>query len=99
MDVGVDSKNETIWLTSEEMAELLNVKRPDVVKHVNTIINSSELSTSTCSFLEQVQIDGSRKVKRKIKIHNLDMIISVGYRVNSKRGIAFSGGDYFDRRK
>lgn len=89
LDVRTDSKNETVWLTAEEMAELFDVKRPDVVKHINKIINSKELNASTCSFLEQVQIEGSRKVKRKIKIHNLDMIISVGYRVNSKRGIAF----------
>ena len=89
LDVRADSEHETVWLTHEEMAKLFGVNRPDIVKHVSNIINSSELNASTCSFLEQVQIEGNRKVKRKIRIHNLDMIISVGYRVNSKRGIAF----------
>ena len=89
LDVRADSEHETVWLTHEEMAELFGVNRPDIVKHVNNIINSKELSKATCSFLEQVQIEGNRKVRRKIRIHNLDMIISVGYRVNSKRGIAF----------
>ena len=89
LDVRADSEHETVWLTAEEMSSLFGVERPDIVKHVNKIINSKELSKSTCSFLEQVQIEGKRKVKRKNKIHNLDMIISVGYRVNSKRGILF----------
>ena len=89
LDVRADSEHETVWLTADEMSNLFSVKRPDIVKHVNKIINSKELSKSTCSILEQVQTEGNRKVKRKIKIHNLDMIISVGYRVNSKRGIAF----------
>ena len=86
LDVRADSEHETVWLTADEMSNLFSVKRPDIVKHVNKIINSKEL---TCYILEQVQTEGNRKVKRKIKIHNLDMIISVGYRVNSKRGIAF----------
>ena len=89
LDVRADVDNETVWLSAEEMANLFGVNRPDIVKHVNKIINSKELNKSTCSFLEQVQNEGGRIVRRKIKIHNLDMIISVGYRVNSKRGIAF----------
>ena len=89
LDVRTDFDNETVWLTAEEMAKLFGVNRPDIVKHVNNIINSKELNKATCSFLEQVQIEGDRRVKRKIKMHNLDMIISVGYRVNSKRGVQF----------
>ena len=89
LDVRADVDNETVWLSAEEMANLFGVNRPDIVKHVNKIINSKELNKSTCSFLEQVQNEGGRIVRRKIKIHNLDMIISVGYRVNSKRGITF----------
>lgn len=89
LDVRADSEHETVWLTAEEMGNLFGVNRPDIVKHVNKIINSRELSNSTCSFLEQVQIEGNRKVKRKIRIHNLDMIISVGYRVQSRWGILF----------
>lgn len=89
LDVRTDFDNETVWLTAEEMAKLFGVNRPDIVKHVNNIINSRELNKATCSFLEQVQIEGDRRVRRKIKMHNLDMIISVGYRVNSKRGVQF----------
>lgn len=89
LDVKADLQHDTVWLTVEEMAALFGVNRPDIVKHVNRIINSKELSKATCSFLEQVQFEGGRQVKRRIKIHNLDMIISVGYRVNSKQGIAF----------
>lgn len=89
LDVKADLQHDTVWLTAEEMATLFGVNRPDIIKHVNKIINSKELSKATCSFLEQVQFEGGRRVKRRIKIHNLDMIISVGYRVNSKRGIAF----------
>lgn len=89
LDVKADLQHDTVWLTAEEMAALFGVNRPDIVKHVNNVINSNELNESTCSFLEQVQLEGNRQVKRKIKIHNLDMIISVGYRVNSKRGIVF----------
>ena len=89
LDVRADLQHDTVWLSAEEMAALFGVNRPDIVKHVNNIINSNELNQSTCSFLEQVQTEGTRTVKRKIKIHNLDMIISVGYRINSKRGILF----------
>lgn len=89
LDVRTDLENETVWLSADDMAALFQVQRPDIVKHTNKIINSRELNKSTCSFLEQVQIEGGRSVKRKIKIFNLDMIISVGYRVNSKRGIQF----------
>ena len=89
LDVRADLQRDTVWLTADEMARLFGVNRPAIVKHVNNIINSKELSNSTCSFLEQVRTEGNRRTKRKVKIHNLDMIISVGYRVNSKKGIAF----------
>ena len=89
LDVRTDAENETVWLTAEEMSELFKVDRTVIIRHVNNIINSKELNKSTCAILAQVQIEGSRTVKRKTRIHNLDMIISVGYRVNSKRGIMF----------
>ena len=89
LDVRADSENETVWLSAEQMAALFEVQRSAIVKHANNIIKDNELSSSTCSILEQVQLEGTRSVKRKIKLFNLDMIISVGYRVNSKRGIAF----------
>ena len=90
LDVRTDSLNETVWLTQEEMARLFNVDRTRIVRHVNSIYKDEELDpNSTCAENAQVQTEGTRNVLRKIKIYNLDMIISVGYRVKSKRGIIF----------
>jgi len=71
------------------MATLFNINVPSINKHIKKIIEDGELVESTISFLEKVRFEGSRIIKRNIKIYNLDMIISVGYRVNSKRGILF----------
>jgi hypothetical protein len=89
LDVRTDIKNDTVWLRAEDMASLFNVNRPAIVKHINNILNDGELDDSTCSILEQVQNEGNRNIKRKINYYNLDMIISVGYRVKSQRGIIF----------
>ena len=89
LDVRADKENETVWLRAEDMASLFNVNRPAIVKHINNILNDGELDDSTCSILEQVQHEGNRSIKRKINYYNLDMIISVGYRVKSQRGIIF----------
>ncbi len=67
-----------------------DVQRPAIVKHINNIYNDEELSKeSTCSILEQVQTEGARSVKRQREYYNLDMIISIGFRVNSKKAIKF----------
>ena len=89
LDVNVSPDEDTVWLTQEEMADLFDVNIPAINKHILNVIKNGELDESTISFLEKVQIEGNRRVTRKIKIYNLDMIISVGYRVNSKRGILF----------
>ena len=90
LDVRADSENETVWLTQEEMALLFGVDRTRIVRHLNAIYKDGELpEKSTCAENAQVQFEGKRKVKRIIKLYNLDMIISVGYRVKSQRGIAF----------
>lgn len=90
LEVMADRDNETVWLSQEEMALLFNVDRTRIVRHVNNIYNDGELDVfSTCAENAQVQIEGNREVKRNIKIYNLDMIISVGYRVKSQRGIIF----------
>ncbi len=90
MEVRTDKENDTVWLTQDEMAVLFDVDRTRVVRHINNIYQDGELSmNSTCAENAQVQIEGNRKVSRKIKIYNLDRIISVGYRVKSKRGIVF----------
>ena len=89
LDVTVSPNDETMWLRPEDMALLFDVNRPAIVKHISNILSDGELEGSTCSILEQVQREGNRIIKRKIKYYNLDMIISVGYRVNSRRGIIF----------
>jgi len=83
-------KDETVWLTQAQMSLLFGVQRQAITKHLKNIFSSGELDEeSTCSNLEQVQIEGNRKVLRRIEIYNLDVIISVGFRVNTKRGILF----------
>ncbi len=89
IDVSFDYEKETIWLTQAQIAELFEVEVPAINKHINNIIEQNELDMSTISILEQVRNEGQREVKRKIKAYNLDMIISIGYRVNSRRGIEF----------
>ena len=90
LDVRADSENETVWLTQDEMARLFGVDRTRIVRHVNNIYKENELEIgSTCAENAQIQKEGDRLVKRSIRLYNLDMIISVGYRVKSKRGIAF----------
>ena len=90
LDVNVSPNEETVWLTQEQMALLFNVDRTRIVRHINNIYGDNELDMlSTCAENAQVQFEGVRQVKRKIKIYNLDMIIAVGYRVNSNRGIKF----------
>ena len=83
-------ENETVWLTQAQMAELFDVQRQAITKHINNIIETHELEeTATSSILELVQKEGRRLVKRPVTLYNLDMIISVGYRVNTQRGIRF----------
>lgn len=82
--------NDTVWLTQAQMADLFQTDRTSIVRHVNNIYKVEELDKeSTCAKKAQVQIEGKRTVKRIVPFYNLDMIISVGYRVNSKRGVKF----------
>ena len=88
--VEVILQDENVWLNVNAIATLFDVQRPAIVKHINNIYNDEELSKeSTCSVLEQVQIEGTRSVKRQKEYYNLDMIISIGFRVNSKKAIKF----------
>ena len=89
LDVRTDKKNETVWLSQKEMALLFAVSTDNVGLHIKNIIAENELDDSTTEESSVVQIEGNRNVTRKIKIYNLDMIISVGYRVKSQRGIIF----------
>ena len=86
----VNMKDETVWLTQAQMAELFGSSRTNIIDHINNIYADGELDKgSTCQNFRQVRIEGKREVIRSIPFYNLDMIISIGYRVNSKRGIIF----------
>ena len=88
--IDVRLENETVWLTQAQMAELFQTDRTSIVRHINKIYADDELDRdSTCAKIAQVQTEGQRTVRRSIPYFNLDMIISVGYRVNSKRGVKF----------
>ena len=90
VDVTVSPLEETVWLTQEQMALLFNVNVPAINKHIRNIISENELEeSSTISKMEIVRYEGNRRVKRNMNIYNLDMIISVGYRVNSVAYFAF----------
>ena len=88
--VSIDAKlkNETIWLTQEQIAQLFDVKRPAITKHINNIYKECELDEqNTCSILEHM--GNNTKQTYFTKYYNLDAIIAVGYRVNSKRATQF----------
>ena len=83
-------RDETLWLTQKVMAELFEVERSVITKHIGNIYAEGELKEkATCANFAQVQIEGNREVSRDIAFYNLDMIIAVGYRVNSRRATAF----------
>ncbi len=86
----LDQKKETIVANINQIADLFGVQKAAVSKHLTNIFDSQELNESaTVSILETVQIEGDRKVNRKIEVYNLDAIIAVGYRVNSMRATQF----------
>ena len=88
--IDVRMENETVWLTQAQMAELFQTDRTSIVRHINNIYKVEELERdATCAKIAQVQKEGERTVRRLVSYFNLDMIISVGYRVNSKRGVKF----------
>lgn len=85
----VSLENETLWLNQKQMALLFEVKVPAINKHIKNILSDGELDASTISKMETVQKEGKRDVKRDVEFYNLDMIISLGYRVNSQRATVF----------
>lgn len=90
ISVNVMVKDESIWLTQKTMAELFGVEVPAISKHLSNIFSEGELqSDSTISKMEMVQTEGNRNVKRLLDFYNLDAIISVGYRVNSRKATNF----------
>lgn len=88
MKLEVRLENETVWLTQQQIADLFGTKRPAITKHLSNIFKSGELEEeSTCSILEHMAADGSRTYSTKY--YNLDVILSVGYRVNSVNATMF----------
>ena len=87
-DISVNAviQNDTLWITQKAMADVFGVERSVITKHLSNIYADQELlKDSTCAKFALVRDEGNRKVKRKVEFYNLDAIISVGYRVNSKR--------------
>lgn len=88
--IDVRLENETVWLTQAQMAELFQKTPQNITMHIRNAYNEGELDKeSTCKDFLQVQTEGRRQVTRIQKFYDLDVIISVGYRVKSKRGTAF----------
>ena len=88
LNVPVSWEQETVWLTRNQMAELFDRDVKTIGKHINNALKE-ELDNSTVANFATVQMEGGREVKRNIEHYNLDMIISVGYRVKSTRGVQF----------
>jgi prophage maintenance system killer protein len=90
VEVRLDKTHETVWLSQRHMAEVFDTSPENVLMHLKNIFKEGELAeAATAKDFLAVQTEGKRQVKRKIKHYNLDAIISVGYRVNSKRAVGF----------
>ncbi len=89
-EIKVNFEEDTVWLNQYQLAELFSTDRTSITKHLKNIFETGELDEfSTCAKIAQVRKEGKRQVKRDIMYYNLDVIISVGYRVNSKQGTQF----------
>ncbi|MDD3668450.1 MAG: RhuM family protein [Bacteroidales bacterium] len=90
IEVSITFQKESVWLSQKQMADLFDKDSDTIGLHLKNIFKEAELDeTSTTEFFSVIQKEGNRNVKRKIKFYNLDAIISVGYRVNSKQGTQF----------
>ena len=90
LDVSVSPEEDTVWLTKDQITILYDTTRQNIEYHINNIYAENELEAgATCKEILQVQTEKNRKVTRTINMYNLDMIISLGYRINSKKGIIF----------
>lgn len=83
--IDVKIEDDTVWLSQQQMAELFSTSRTNIIEHINNIYEEEELDKkSTCQNFRQVRKEGNRNVTREIPFYNLDMIISLGYRIKSK---------------
>ncbi len=90
VEVRLDAGKETIFLTQRQVGALFNVQKAAISKHIKNIFDTGELDKkSTVSILETIQTEGKRTVKRKVEYYNLDLILSIGYRVNSANATKF----------
>ena len=88
--IDVRLENDTVWLTQAQMAELFQKTPQNITMHIRNAFKEGELDEqATCKEFLQVQTEGARVVRRKVKFYDLDVIISVGYRIKSQRGTAF----------
>jgi death-on-curing family protein len=90
LELQADIIHDTFWLTQQQVADIFDVQKAAISKHAKNIFDSDELEKkSTVSKMETVQIEGDREIKRRIEYYNLDLILSIGYRVNSKKATLF----------
>ena len=95
LDVEVSPNEDTVWLTQEQMALLFDRDRSVIARHINKIYREDELDEkSTCAKNAQVQLEGTRNITRIVPFYNLDVVISVGYRVKSNNGVISSALKY-----
>jgi len=90
IELQVSLDKDTVWLNRQQLAMLFDRDIKTIGKHINNVFNEKELDlSSTVANFATVQIEGDREIKRNIDYYNLDVIISVGYRVKSKQGTQF----------
>ena len=84
-----DKENETIWLNQKQIADIFETSKQNVSYHIRNILDEKELGYATVKEILTVQAEGSREVTREVEHYNLDMIIAVGYRINSVKATQF----------
>ena len=90
LNVKITPEQDTVWLSLDQLAELFDKNKSTISRHIKNIFAERELTVdSTVAKFATVQKEGNRNIQRQIEYYNLDVIISVGYRVKSQRGIAF----------
>lgn len=89
VNIDILYKDETFWLSQKQLLELFGTGIPAINKHIKNILEDNELTEATISKMEIVRQEGSITVTRNIEYYNLDMVIAVGYRVNSKEATQF----------